>query len=89
MKNKKKIDTVNTGIYAFNSNILCKYLPLIKNNNAQNEYYLTDIIEIIKNNEKIDIDMFEISKDKQYELTGVNTPEQLIELHTLLKNIIV
>lgn len=84
---QKKINIVNTGIYAFNSNILCKYLPLIKNNNAQNEYYLTDIIEIIKNNEKIDIDMFEISKDKQYELTGVNTPEQLIELHNLLTKI--
>tara|TARA_Y100000991_G_C21931776_1_gene331183 strand:- start:428 stop:1177 length:750 start_codon:yes stop_codon:yes gene_type:complete len=83
---QKKINIVNTGIYAFNSNILCKYLPLIKNNNAQNEYYLTDIIEIIKTNEKIDIDMFEISKNKQYELTGVNTPEQLIELHELLKN---
>ena len=37
----------NTGIYAFNSDILCKYLPLIRNNNSQGEYYLTDIIEII------------------------------------------
>lgn len=82
---EKRINIVNTGIYAFNSNILCKYLPLIKNNNTQKEYYLTDIIEIIKTNEKIDIDMFEISEDKQYELTGVNTPEQLIQLHDLLK----
>ena len=31
--------------------------------------------------------MFEISKDKQYELTGVNTSEQLIELHDLLRKI--
>ena len=52
----KKITFVNTGIYSFNSDTLCKYLPLINNNNSQNEYYLTDIIEIIKENEKIDID---------------------------------
>ena len=82
--NQKKIKLVNTGIYAFNSDILCKYLPLIRNNNSQGEYYLTDIIEIIKNGENEDIDMFEISADKQYELTGVNTPEQLLELHKLL-----
>ena len=84
---QKKIDLVNTGIYAFNSDILCKYLPMIENNNSQKEYYLTDIIEIIKVNENINIDMFEISKEKQYELTGVNTKQQLIELNELFKNI--
>lgn len=86
-QHQKKIKTVNTGIYAFNSNVLCKYLPFITNNNAQDEYYLTDIIEIIKTHEKIDIDMLEISKDAQHELTGVNTPEQLMELHEILTNI--
>ena len=84
---QKKIDLVNTGIYGFNSDILCKYLPMIENNNSQKEYYLTDIIEIIKVNEKINIDMFEISKEKQYELTGVNTKQQLIELNELIKNL--
>ena len=74
---ERKIKLTNTGIYAFNSDILYKYLPLINNNNAQNEYYLTDIIEIIKVNEKTDIEMYEIKKEKQYELLGVNTKEQL------------
>tara|TARA_Y100000389_G_scaffold196556_1_gene229682 strand:- start:12283 stop:13008 length:726 start_codon:yes stop_codon:yes gene_type:complete len=83
---QKKIDLINTGIYSFNSDILCKYLPLIYNNNAQKEYYLTDIIEIIKLNENIDIDMYKINKDKQYELTGVNTKQQLLELNTFFKN---
>lgn len=82
---EKNIKLVNTGIYAFKKNILCKYILHINNNNAQQEYYLTDIIEIIKNNEKIDIDMYEISKDKQYELTGINTQQQLIELNNLIK----
>ena len=82
---EKKINLINTGIYAFDKYILCKNIDYINNNNAQQEYYLTDIIEIIKNNEKIDIDMYEISKDKQYELTGVNTQQQLIELNNLIK----
>lgn len=82
---EKKINIVNTGIYCFNSNILFKYLPLINNNNSQKEYYLTDIIEIIKSNEKINIDMYLIEKEKQYELTGVNTQEQLKELNLLFK----
>lgn len=84
---ERKINLVNTGIYSFNSDILVTYLPFINNNNSQKEYYLTDIIEIIKNNENIDIDMYKIDKEKQYELTGVNTPEQLIELNSLFKKI--
>ena len=75
---ERKIKLTNTGIYAFKSDILYKYLPFINNKNAQNEYYLTDIIEIIKVNEKINIDMYEIKKEQQYELLGVNTKEQLV-----------
>jgi UDP-N-acetylglucosamine diphosphorylase/glucosamine-1-phosphate N-acetyltransferase len=84
---EKMINIVNTGIYSFNSDILFKYLPFINNNNSQKEYYLTDIIEIIKNNENIDIDMYKIEKEKQYELTGVNTQEQLIELNEIFNKI--
>jgi bifunctional N-acetylglucosamine-1-phosphate-uridyltransferase/glucosamine-1-phosphate-acetyltransferase GlmU-like protein len=47
---EKLINIVNVGIYLFNSNILKKYIPLIDNNNVQNEYYLTDIVKIIRNN---------------------------------------
>ena len=82
---EKKIKLINTGVYAFKKDILCKYILHLNNNNAQKEYYLTDIIEIIKENENIDIDMYEISKEKQYELTGVNTKQQLIDLSNLIK----
>jgi bifunctional N-acetylglucosamine-1-phosphate-uridyltransferase/glucosamine-1-phosphate-acetyltransferase GlmU-like protein len=82
---EKKIKLINTGVYAFKKDILCKYILHLNNNNAQKEYYLTDIIEIIKENENIDIDMYEISKEKQYELTGVNTKQQLIDLNNLIK----
>jgi bifunctional UDP-N-acetylglucosamine pyrophosphorylase/glucosamine-1-phosphate N-acetyltransferase len=82
---QKTIQKVNCGLYALDCNTLCRYLPHLKNNNSQNEYYLTDIIEIIKCEERIDaIEMYEISKDSQHEIMGVNTLQQLEELEKLL-----
>ena len=43
---QKEIKTVNAGIYCVNSNLLNRYVPRIENNNAQKEYYLTDIIKM-------------------------------------------
>ncbi len=37
---------VNSGTMMFDSALLNEYLPLIKNENAQHEYYLTDLAEI-------------------------------------------
>lgn len=76
-ENEKQIKEVNTGIYVIQSDLLVKYLPFINNNNAQQEYYLTDIIEIIKQNEKIQIDTYIIPKEMQYMVEGVNTEEEL------------
>jgi len=81
---QKTIQKVNCGLYAVDCNTLCRYLPYLKNNNSQNEYYLTDIIEIIKCEELINVEMFEISKESQHEIMGVNTPQQLEELEKLL-----
>ena len=81
------ITKVNTGIYCITSNLLCKYLPHLKNNNNQKEYYLTDIIEIIKKEENIDIDMLEIEKNKIIEVTGINTAVQLQEFEKLIKKL--
>ena len=77
------IKKVNCGLYAINCEILCHYLPYLKNNNSQNEYYLTDIIEIIKCEEHVDVEMCEISRDTQYEIMGVNTLQQLEELENI------
>jgi len=38
--------TVNAGIYAVNTTLLEKYIPALSNNNAQAEYYLTDIVKM-------------------------------------------
>jgi bifunctional UDP-N-acetylglucosamine pyrophosphorylase/glucosamine-1-phosphate N-acetyltransferase len=46
--NELKITTVNAGIYAFTKSVLEKYIPLLTNDNAQGEYYLTDIISMAR-----------------------------------------
>jgi bifunctional N-acetylglucosamine-1-phosphate-uridyltransferase/glucosamine-1-phosphate-acetyltransferase GlmU-like protein len=66
---------------------MCKYFKCLTNNNKQAEYYLTDLVEIIKREESLCIDMLEMEANKQYEIMGVNTPEQLYELEKLIKKI--
>jgi bifunctional UDP-N-acetylglucosamine pyrophosphorylase/glucosamine-1-phosphate N-acetyltransferase len=80
------IARVNGGIYCITAQLLCRYLKQLNNNNSQSEYYLTDVIEIIKTNETMDVEMLEIPVEKVYEIMGVNTVDQLKELEQILKN---
>lgn len=43
------VDEINTGTYCFDNEALFEALKSVSNNNSQGEYYLTDVIEIIKN----------------------------------------
>jgi bifunctional UDP-N-acetylglucosamine pyrophosphorylase/glucosamine-1-phosphate N-acetyltransferase len=43
-----KIDEINTGVFCFDNQALFSALHETTNNNAQGEYYLTDVIEILK-----------------------------------------
>jgi UDP-N-acetylglucosamine diphosphorylase/glucosamine-1-phosphate N-acetyltransferase len=81
---ERDIDVVNAGVYAFQIGLLCKYLPMISNNNAQQEYYLTDLFEIVREHESMDIGMFHLPVEQSIELTGINTKEQLEELEATL-----
>ena len=63
------------------------YIPLIENNNAQNEYYLTDLVSIIKNNSNLDIFYEIIDKEKNYQILGVNTKEELVALEEKYSNL--
>ncbi|MCI1892866.1 bifunctional UDP-N-acetylglucosamine diphosphorylase/glucosamine-1-phosphate N-acetyltransferase GlmU [Schleiferilactobacillus perolens] len=42
------IQEINTGVYCFDNQALFEALRQVKNNNAQGEYYLTDVISIIR-----------------------------------------
>ncbi|MDD3770851.1 MAG: bifunctional UDP-N-acetylglucosamine diphosphorylase/glucosamine-1-phosphate N-acetyltransferase GlmU [Sulfuricurvum sp.] len=45
---QKAINTVNAGVYAFKHHVLQNYIPRLSNDNAQGEYYLTDVIEMAR-----------------------------------------
>ena len=79
-----QISTVNGGIYCIQSCLLTNYLSYLTNNNKQGEYYLTDIIEIIKTHEKVDVSMLHIEKERVYEIIGVNTIQQLVALEEMM-----
>ena len=42
------ITEINTGMYCFDNRKLFEALKQVTNNNAQGEYYLTDVMEILK-----------------------------------------
>jgi bifunctional UDP-N-acetylglucosamine pyrophosphorylase/glucosamine-1-phosphate N-acetyltransferase len=47
-----KINEINAGMYCFDIKSLVDALDKLSNNNAQGEYYLTDVIGIFKNEDK-------------------------------------
>jgi len=82
--NERKITEVNSGFYIFDSKILFRLLPLVNNNNKQNEYYLPDVINlIIQEQGKVAIDKI----NNYIEIQGVNNIEQLTEVNEYYKKI--
>ena len=49
---QKEIKTVNAGVYCVKKELLDRYIPKLSNENAQQEYYLTDIIKMAVEEEK-------------------------------------
>lgn len=79
-----QINHVNCGIYSFRINLLLTYLHMLTNNNNQNEYYLTDLVEIITKRERIDVEILKIPNYENYKVCGVNTINQLTQVQNLL-----
>ncbi len=77
-----KINEVNTGVYAFDNKKLFKYIELIDNNNAQNEYYLTDLIELFKDGSE-NVHAFCIKDNEQ--VVGVNDLVALERVNSILR----
>lgn len=70
---QKKITEINTGIMAVRAKHLQKWLPQLGNNNAQGEYYLTDIIAMAK----ADGVAIEVEQpDAVEEVEGINNRQQ-------------
>jgi len=81
-KEELKVRSVNAGVYAFNSPLLQKYIPLLKNDNAQKEYYLTDIISLAKADA---INISPLLVDEEH-FRGVNSKEDLAECEVIMQD---
>lgn len=77
---QKKIKEINSGIYIVNAKLLFEALQTLKTDNAQGEYYLTDIFKYFRDKK---IKTGAIPVDNNIEITGINTVEQLEELEKL------
>lgn len=76
----KKISEINTGVMAVPTKSLGKWLKQLKPNNAQGEYYLTDIIGMAVN-ESVPIRTTQPSN--AWETIGVNSRAQMAELERI------
>ncbi len=77
---EKTINEVNTGILCCNSTQLKKWVGRLNNNNAQGEYYLTDIMAMAaEDGEQVTT----AQPLELYEVEGINTLEQLSELERI------
>lgn len=78
---QKQIDIVNSGIYVIEAGALYTILPMIENNNAQGEVYLTDVIAIARD---IGYKSCLFIGPSAREVLGVNTAEELEYVESLL-----
>lgn len=79
---QRLIKECNTGFYCFDVNELFSALEKVTNDNAQGEFYLTDVIEVLTGEGKRVVSI--LSKDKD-ELLGVNSREQLCDAQKIMQ----
>lgn len=74
---QRQITEINTGIYCVSNAKLHQWLPNLSNNNAQKEYYLTDILAMAVAE---GIHVASIQPEFSFEVEGINDRVQLAQL---------
>ena len=82
---EKEVKEINTGIYMFDNELLFSYLKEVKNDNAQHEYYITDLVEIFKSHGK---KVVAVSASNEEEVQGVNDNLELAHANKYMRNVI-
>jgi len=77
---EKTVTTVNAGVYSFRTSFLVENIAKLSNDNAQKEYYLTDLIGMAKER-NLSIDAITVEKD---EFMGVNSKKDLSEAQEVM-----
>ena len=78
---ERSISEINSGIYCVNKEFLISNIKNIKSDNVQNEFYLTDLIEIVFQNNQ-DTVIVQVIEDT---IKGVNSMSQLNDVEDTLK----
>ncbi len=79
---ERQITEVNAGVYCFDIEKLFDALAKVKNENAQGEYYLPDVLSILKNDsEKINA----VVVDDYTQTLGINSRAQLADADKILR----
>lgn len=81
-KKEKSIREINSGIYCVKASFMREGLTEIGNDNAQREYYLTDLVGIAK---KKGLRCFAYSVPDSAEVLGINTRVELAVANEILK----
>jgi bifunctional UDP-N-acetylglucosamine pyrophosphorylase / glucosamine-1-phosphate N-acetyltransferase len=81
MESERAIKEVDPALYAFNADWLWQHISEVKNFNAQEEYYLTDMLELAVT-QGHDIPSIEIPPE---EALAINTPEELAHAEMVCK----
>ncbi|MDI6703518.1 MAG: NTP transferase domain-containing protein [bacterium] len=78
---EKSLLEVNTGTYCFRSDLLFWALDKITCQNRQGEYYLTDVVEILRKGNRIEA----VRSDSSVEVMGINNRSQLQQAEEILR----
>lgn len=81
-QNELKITTANAGIYQFETKFLLENLPKLNNNNAQKEYYITDLVEMAINQGKV-LKPLVVNEEN---FKGVNSKVELADAEVIHQN---
>ncbi|WP_419224893.1 bifunctional UDP-N-acetylglucosamine diphosphorylase/glucosamine-1-phosphate N-acetyltransferase GlmU [Acinetobacter sp. A2] len=80
---QRQIQEINTGIYCVSNAKLHEWLPKLSNNNAQGEYYLTDIVAMAIAD---GLEVASVKPELAFEVEGVNDRVQLAALEREFQN---
>jgi len=80
---QRKIDEINTGILVANGADLKRWLSKLDNNNAQGEFYITDIIALAHHEGR---EITAVHPDRLSEVEGVNNRLQLSRLERVYQS---
>ncbi|WP_291632594.1 bifunctional UDP-N-acetylglucosamine diphosphorylase/glucosamine-1-phosphate N-acetyltransferase GlmU [Clostridium sp.] len=75
------VKEINSGMYCFNIEELLNALDKLNNNNAQKEYYLTDVIGILKN-QGFKVGAFNVPVE---EIIAVNSKVELADVELIMR----